>query len=151
MSVNHDDCPQIVEVTNEHEGINIISCEGYLYMHIKSFWRPSGFTVKRKYFTLRKETLFITKQRGDLIFEDGSDNRIDIHSDTGIFSEENLKGKYQYGIRITNGKQSFLLSAANAEYRNAWLSTLLTVVTKKFVHQLRELGHSENFMYEYAQ
>jgi len=117
---------------NEFEGVNSNLCEGYLYIQSKSLWMFPNHLWKKRYFRLRNDVLYFTKNKGDLIFEDTTP-AIEIEADTGIYPEENVKGKAKYFIRICKGKQNFILCSEDEEDRNMWLACLLTVITQKYV------------------
>uniref|UniRef100_A0A7M5V8V8 PH domain-containing protein n=1 Tax=Clytia hemisphaerica TaxID=252671 RepID=A0A7M5V8V8_9CNID len=117
---------------NELEGINSSLCEGYLFIQSKALWMFPNHLWKKRYFTLKGDVLFFTKSKGDLIFQDTTP-AIEIEADTGIYPEENLKGKSKYLIRICKGKQTFTLCSESEDDRNTWLACLLTVITQKYV------------------
>ena len=120
------------ETFNEFEGEKPKSCEGYLYIQSRSLWRFPNHLWKRRYFTLRNDCLYFTKEKGDLIFSD-STHKIEIEADTGIYPEDHTKGKSKFLIRITQGKQNYVLCSGDETDRNTWLASLLTVITQKFV------------------
>lgn len=120
------------ESFNEFEGKSLAHCEGYLYIQSRSLWRFPNHLWKRRYFTLRNDVLYFTKQKGDLIFEETTD-KIEIEADTGIYPEESTKGSKKFFIRIAQGKQNYILCSADENDRNTWLASLLTVITEKYV------------------
>ena len=119
-------------IINSLEGINSNLCEGYLFIQSKALWMFPSHLWKKRYFRLRGDVLYFTKNKGDLIFEDTTP-AIEIEADTGIYPEENLKGKAKYFIRICKGKQTFILCSESEEGRNNWMACLLTVITQKYV------------------
>lgn len=119
-------------IINSLEGINANLCEGYLYIQSKALWMFPSHLWKKRYFRLKGDVLYFTKNKGDLIFEDTTP-AIEIEADTGIYPEENLKGKAKYFIRICKGKQTFILCSESEEDRNTWMACLLTVITQKYV------------------
>lgn len=117
---------------NSLEGINSSLCEGYMYIQSKALWMFPGHLWKKRYFRLKGDVLYFTKNKGDLIFEDTTP-AIEIEADTGIYPEENVRGKAKYFIRICKGKQTYTLCSEKEEDRNTWMACLLTVITQKYV------------------
>ena len=111
-------------------------CEGYLYLQGHRLWRFPNHLWNRKYFTLKNDCLYFTKEKGELTFEDAK-NKIEIEADTGIYPEESTKGKERYFIRITQGKQQYVLCSGKENDRNIWLASLLTVITQKFINNFK--------------
>jgi len=107
--------------------------EGYLFIQSKSLWRFPQHLWKKRYFTLINDTLYFTKHEEEIINEENTATRIEIEADSGIYPEENVKGKSKFYIRITQGKQNFILCSPDEIERNKWLSSLLTVITQKYV------------------
>lgn len=118
---------------NEYEGKSTNLCENYLYIQSKSVWKFPNHLWKQRYFTLRHDVLYFTKNKGDLIFEDTT-SAIEIEADTGIYPEElECKGKKKFLIRICKGKSTHVLCSESEEVRNTFLACLLTVITQKYV------------------
>jgi len=98
-------------------------CEGYLYVQNRSFWRFPKHVWKRKYFTLKSDSLYISECKNE-ITQDSTCIKIGL--DTGIYPRDNINGRPKYYIRITTGKQNYTLRSTEEDDRNTWITSLLT-------------------------
>lgn len=103
---------------------DITFCEGYLYVQNRSFWRFPKHVWKRKYFTLKSDSLYITECKTDNTAQNSTCIKIGL--DTGIYPRDNINGRPKYYIRITTGKQNYTLRSAEENDRNTWITSLLT-------------------------
>jgi len=100
-------------------------CEGFLYVQNRNFWRLPKHAWKKKYFTLRNNSLYMTDSENDALRESES---IPIGLDTGIYPIDNdvASGMPRFSIRITTGKQTYTLGSMEADDRDTWVTSLLT-------------------------
>lgn len=110
--------------------------EGYVYIQSKSLWRFPTHLWKRRYFVLRNDCLYFVKDEKDKIHLDHA-ACIEIESDTGIYPEDNTKGKQKFYIRINQDRQNFILCFVDNVERNKWLSSLLTIITQKYMSNFK--------------
>ena len=122
----------VTQTLNEYEGKIQTKVEGYLYMQCLCLWKFPTHLWRRRYFTLKNDTLYFTKDEKDILNQDKT-SKIQIEADTGIYPEENKKGKSKYYIKIISGIQRFVLCSTSENERDEWLSSLLTVITQKYV------------------
>lgn len=105
--------------------------EGYLYVQNRSFWRFPKHVWKKKYFTLKSDSLYITDCKNDLTTQNSTCIKIGL--DTAIYPRDNINGSPKYYIRITTGKQNYTLRSAEEDDRNAWITSLLTSMSNNLM------------------
>lgn len=99
------------------------TCEGYLYLQNKSFFRLPKHAWKRKYFTLKSDSLYVTECKNDAVQDSDC---IKIGLDTGIYPRDHAgSDNRKYYIRITTGKQNFTVRSCEEDDRNTWITSLL--------------------------
>lgn len=100
------------------------TCEGYLYVQNKSFFRlPTKQAWKRKYFTLKSDSLYMTECPNDTVQDSDC---IKIGLDTGIYPRDHSDSDNpKFYIRITSGKQNYTLRSCEEDDRNTWITSLL--------------------------
>lgn len=99
------------------------TCEGYLYVQNRSFWRLPKHAWKRKYFTLKSDSLYMTECKNDAVQDSDC---IKIGLDTGIYPRDHAgSDNPKYYIRITTGKQNYTLRSCEEDDRNTWITSLL--------------------------
>lgn len=104
--------------------------EGYLFMQNQVLWKFPMHTWKRRYFVLENDFLYFTKDVDEKVSLMKT-AKIQIDADTGIYPEDSQRGRFY--LRITQGKQNYLLYTNDLNERNTWLNALLTIITRKYV------------------
>lgn len=108
----------------------ITFCEGFLYVQNRSFWRFPKHIWKKKYFTLKSDSLYISDAKNDIT---PNSTCIKIGLDTAIYPRDGINGSPKYYIRITTGKQNYTLRSTEEDDRNAWITSLLTSMSNNLM------------------
>lgn len=104
--------------------------EGYMFVHSNVVWKP--WSMKAKYFILTSECLYCFKRRGDLDAIPCDVLRLDGAS---VAVDDERRGmRKRYYIRLTSPGQrkTFNIFCFAVEERNAWLTSILSALAKKF-------------------
>lgn len=122
----------IPETLNEFEGLKDNNCEGYLYLQAPGLWMLPTQIWRKRYCMIRDDKLYFLKDHEEKLIH-GVTTHIKIEAETGIYPKEYQKGKHKYCLRIVQLKQTFILCSKDENERNKWLSSLLTIITRKYI------------------